>query len=89
MADYRIICTIRDEDGAIGSIGINQYDGDEGYDFIWTVAEARTAIEDGHRLYTKSPSTGKEADVEPYEDTIRTKPDDSTDNNLDNLPACG
>lgn len=60
----------------------------------WTVAEVRRAITvDATRFYTVSPSTGQQADVEPYDcacgiETIRTNPDQVTDNNLDNLRAC-
>jgi hypothetical protein len=88
MADYRIVCVNHAPEGHIESVGYTQYDTDEGYDGIWTVEEARYALEQGHRLYRVSPSTGDEADVELYEDTIRTNPDQTTDNNLDDLPAC-
>jgi hypothetical protein len=59
------------------------------YDDLWTVGQAREAIEQGHRLYTVSPSTGAEAELEVSADGIRTKPDQATDNKLDDLPACG
>jgi len=59
------------------------------YDDLWTVGQAREAIEQGHRLYTVSPSTGAEADLEVTADGIRTKPDAATDNRLDELPPCG
>ncbi len=59
----------------------------------WPVEEVRQAIRGGHRFYTVSPSTGKQAAVEPDTcgcgyDTIRSTPDKVTDNNLDNLRAC-
>ncbi len=59
------------------------------YDDLWTVGQAREAIEQGHRLYTVSPSTGAEAELEVSADGIRTRPDQTTDNKLDDLPACG
>jgi Protein of unknown function (DUF3892) len=88
MANYRIVCVNHAPAGHIESVGVNQYGGDEGYDEIWTVEDVRRLIGLGHRFYTVSPTTGAEADVEPYDDTIRTNPDESTDNNLDNLPSC-
>jgi hypothetical protein len=59
------------------------------YDDLWTVAQAKQAIEQGHRLYTVSPSTGAEAELEVCPEGLRTKPDQATDNNLDDLPPCG
>jgi len=62
----------------------------------WTVAQVRSAIRNGNRFYTYSPSTGRTADVEPYDvwvgnqliETIRSTPDAVPDNNLDNLRVC-
>lgn len=88
MADYRIVCVNHAPEGHIESVGYTQYDTSEGYDAIWTVEEARYAIEQGHHLYTVSPTSGERADIEPYEDTLRTNPDQTTDNNLDDLPGC-
>jgi hypothetical protein len=50
-------------------------------------------IRRGEQFYTVSPSTGAIAYVEPYDcwsgyRTIRSKPDQVTDNNLDSLRAC-
>jgi len=59
------------------------------YDDVWTIEQARHAIQKGHRLYTVSPSTGAQADIELHGDTIRTKPEQSTDNTLDDLPIRG
>jgi hypothetical protein len=59
------------------------------YDDLWTVAQAREALEQGHRLYIVSPSTGVEAELEVAPDGIRVKPEQTTDNNLDDLPPCG
>lgn len=59
------------------------------YDDVWTIEQARHAIARGHRLYTVSPTTGAEAELEPFGDGIRTKPDQSTDNTLDDLPSRG
>lgn len=62
----------------------------------WTVAEVRSALRNGDRFYTVSPSTGRTADVEPYDAyvgntvvyTIRSTPDAIYDNNIDNLRVC-
>jgi len=59
------------------------------YDGLWTVGQARQRIEQGHRLYTVSPSTRAEAELEVSPDGLRAKPDQATDNNLDDLPPCG
>ena len=62
----------------------------------WTVQQVRDSIRAGNRFYTASPSTGRTADVEPYDYwtgtyfiyTIRSSPDAVSDNNLDNLRVC-
>jgi len=59
------------------------------YDDLWSVAQARQAIEEGHRLYTVSPDTGEQADLEVHGEGIRTKPDRGTDHTLEDLPPCG
>jgi hypothetical protein len=59
------------------------------YDDVWTIEQARHAIEKGHRLYTVSPSTGAAAEIELFGDGIRTKPEQSTDNTLDDLTRRG
>lgn len=59
------------------------------YDDVWTIEQARHAIEKGHRLYIVSPSSGAQAEIEIFEDGIRTKPEQSTDNTLDDLPVRG
>jgi hypothetical protein len=58
------------------------------YDDIWTVEQARHAIEQGHRLYTLSPSGGY-AQVELSEESLRARSDHSTGDQLDELPVCG
>lgn len=57
------------------------------------VPTVRRNIQNGVRYFTKSESTGKVADVEPFDcscgvKTIRSKADAVRDNNLDNLRAC-
>jgi hypothetical protein len=62
----------------------------------WTVTQVRNAIRTGSRFYTYDPISEKTADVEPYDvyiagqliQTIRSTPDATTRNNLDNLRAC-
>jgi hypothetical protein len=58
------------------------------YDEIWTVEQARQAMEQGHRLYTLS-SSGGYATVEPSEDGIRAPSDHGGRDQLDDLPTCG
>ena len=45
------------------------------YDDLWTLEQARQAIEQGHRLYTVSPETGAPAEFD--------------ESDLDGLPPCG
>ena len=59
------------------------------YDDKWTLEEAREAIQQGHRLYAVSPSTGVEVEFELHEEGIRLKPGESADLDLDDLPSCG
>lgn len=59
------------------------------YDDLWTLEEARHAIQQGHRLYAVSPSTGVEVEFELAEEGIRTRPDAGADLDLDDLPTCG
>lgn len=48
------------------------------YDDLWTIEQARNAIEQGHRLYVLSPGSGDrtELDLESYDE-------------LEDLPTCG
>ena len=59
------------------------------YDDLWTLAQAKQAIEQGHRLYMVSPSTGAEAELEVAAEGLRAKPGQAIDNNIDDLPPCG
>jgi hypothetical protein len=62
----------------------------------WTVQAVRTALENGDRFYTVSPSTDRVADVRAYDavvdgrtvETIRSSADAVEDNNLDNIRVC-
>lgn len=58
------------------------------YDEVWTVEQARNAIEEGHRLYTLSP-TGGYAEVELTVDGIQARSEHSAGDTLDGLPTCG
>ena len=89
IADYRIICVFHGAKGRVQAVGYSEAGHAVMYDDVWTIEQARHAIEKGHRLYIVSPSTGAEADLEPYGDGIRTKPEHSTDNTLDDLPVRG
>ena len=58
------------------------------YDEIWTVAQARSAVEQGDRLYTLGPSGGF-GEIELFEDGIRARSDHRAGDLLDALPPCG
>lgn len=89
IADYRIICVFHGGNGQVQAVGYSEAGHGVMYDDVWTIEQARHAIERGHRLYIVSPSTGDEAELELYGDGIRTKPEQSTDNTLDDLPRRG
>lgn len=95
MAVYRIVCVETEyPQQHITHVGTGS-DAGRATD-RWTVGNVRSALRNGNRFYTYSPSTGLYADVEPYDVwtgthwvlTIRSTPDAVTDNNLDNLRVC-
>ncbi len=98
MVRYRIVCTRQEpldkpHDAAhIVSVGVGN--DPEKADIPMTLKQVLEAMNSGDSFYTKSPSTGKEASVDPYEcktcrrSTIRSSPDAIKDNNLDNLRTC-
>jgi hypothetical protein len=88
IADYRIICVVRRADGHLRSVGYSANGNAVMYDDLWSIEQARRALEDGHRLYTQSAS-GDRAELEIYGEGIRAKPDQGTRNTLDDLPGCG
>ena len=55
MADYRIICVVRGTDGDLQGVGYAANGNAVMYDEIWSVEQARAAIEQGDRLYTMHP----------------------------------
>jgi hypothetical protein len=87
IAEYRIICVFHGANGHIEAVGYSESGAAVMYDDVWTIEEARHAITRGHSLYTVSPSTGARAEIELHRDGIRTKPEQSTDNTLDDLPV--
>jgi hypothetical protein len=89
IADYRIICVFHGANGQVRAVGYSEAGHAAMYDDVWTIEQARHAIEKGHRLYIVSPTTGAQAELELYGDGIRTKPEQSTDNTLDDLPRRG
>lgn len=89
IAAYRIICVFHGANGDVRAVGYSESGHAVMYDDVWTIEQARHAIEKGHRLYTVSPSTGSAAEIELFGDGIRTKPEQSTDNTLDDLPIRG
>jgi hypothetical protein len=88
VADYRIICAVRGADGELQGVGYAANGNAVMYDVIWTVEQARVAIEEGHRLYTLSPEGGY-AEVELTADGVVATSDHSGGDTLDDLPPCG
>jgi hypothetical protein len=86
---YRIVCVVRRADGNVRAVGYSESGHGVMYDDVWTLEEARHAIELGHRLYTVSPSTGVEVELELHGEGIRPRPGESVDHDLDDLPTCG
>ena len=88
MTEHQITCANKSgEHSHIVSVGTS--DGTN-----LTVKAVRRAIKAGNRFYTVSPSTGAETDVRRWrcllcqKGTIRSNPDQVTDNNVDNLDPC-
>lgn len=85
--EYRIICLIRRDDGHLKALGYSENGNAAIYDGTWTIEEARQALYRGNRLYTVSPA-GDKADLEYTNGRIRTKPHQTTDATLEDLPDC-
>jgi len=99
MAEYRIVCTEKqsatDPSRHEHIVAVGTGDDPHGASARWTVDQVIDAmIKNGARFYTVSPSTRKEADVEPIHclhctfQLIRTDPDQVMGNNLDELRPC-
>jgi hypothetical protein len=88
ITDYRIICVVRGTDGDLEGVGYAANGNAVMYDEIWTVEQARNAVERGDRLYTLS-SSGSYGEVELSDDGIRARSDQGADDQLDELPPCG
>jgi len=58
------------------------------YDEIWSVEQARSAVEQGHRLYVLKSGGGFD-EVELFEDGIRATSDHGAGDQLEALPPCG
>jgi len=86
---YRIVCVVRRADGNVRAVGYSESGHGVMYDDLWTLEEARHALQQGHRLYTVSPSTGVEVELELHGEGIRARPGQSVDHDLDDLPTCG
>ena len=74
---YRIVCVVRRADGNVRAVGYSESGHGVMYDDLWTLEQARHAIEQGHRLYAVSSSTGVEVEIK------------DVDHDLDDLPTCG
>ena len=89
IAEYRLICVVRRADGHPRAVGYSESGNGVMYDDLWSIEEARRAIQEGHRLYTVDPSTGERVELELAGEDIRAKPERGTNNVLDDLPPCG
>lgn len=97
MASNRVVCT--DQEPADAShdaahiVAVGLGDDSDSANNRMEVDDVRSEIDRGRTFYTKSEATGKTAEVEKYDcscgyETIRTKPDERIDNNLDDLRGC-
>jgi hypothetical protein len=93
MSTKRIVCTERSSSGHghIVKVGIGT-DADQATDSE-SVATVRASLAAGQVYYTYGERSGKVALVRRWDCscgvlTIRSHPDATTDNNLDNLRAC-
>ena len=82
MSEYRIICVVRDSDGEVEALGYSCNGNGVIYDDRWTLEQAAAVIEEGHRLYTVSPATGEQTDLELQGDLPSSL-------DLAELPDCG
>ena len=88
-AEFRIICVCRRADGHVRQIGYSESGTDVMYDDLWTVQQAREAIEQGHVLYVLDPSTGERSELELHDGELRPSSGLDADRTLDDLPPCG
>jgi hypothetical protein len=88
IVDYRIICVVRGTDGDLQGVGYAANGNAVMYDEIWSVEQARSAVEQGHRLYILGPVAGF-GEVEVFEDGIRATSAHGAGDRLDALPPCG
>jgi hypothetical protein len=95
MATYRIVC-VDTEYPHRHILAVGTGDDPDAASARWTTAQVRSALADGDRFFTVSPSTEARAEVRRDDcpepgctfKTIRSDADAVTDNNLDNLRAC-
>ena len=59
------------------------------YDDLWTMQQAREALEQGNVLYVVDPSTGDRSELELHNGRIHLGAADGGDRTLDDLPPCG
>jgi len=88
ITEYRIVCVARRADGHVRAVGYSEGGHSVMYDDLWTLEEARHAIQQGHRLYAVSP-TGVEVEFELHGESVRARPGEGADLDLDDLPTCG
>jgi hypothetical protein len=94
MARYQVVCATK-QHAHRHIVNVGTGTDDVVASGIWTIGQVRQRLEKGDRFYT-TDSKGREADVEPYTcrrdgcgiETVRTKADATTDNNLDQIRNC-
>ena len=101
MAQYRIICTTQqpaqlpNDRAHIVAVGtIDPGSTSSTYSKYWQLGEVLKAMDAKDEFYTLGEQSGKTAAVDKYvcpfctQTHIRSAPDATKDNNLDNLPRC-
>ena len=98
MTEYRIVCTEQEPCNADTSrahiVAVGTGNEADSANQRWLLSEVVAALNTGDRFYTIGTSTGKRAEVETYNcgncktTHIRSNPDSTTDNNLDELRIC-
>lgn len=83
------MCVVRRADGHVRAVGYSEDGTGATQEDLLTLDEARRAIQQGHRLYAVSPSTGVEVELELHEEGVRTRHGAGADLDLDDLPTCG
>jgi hypothetical protein len=96
VTNYRVLCVVLkypSEHRHILEVGTGN-DPDKAATTRWTVAQVLASMLQQNTFFTQAPGSVEPAWVYPDtcecgRPTIRTRPNDTTEDNLDNLPDCG